>query len=47
VARQAVEEPEGQDPAPPSSRQLDLASAPHVQPSGKEDVLIKTVQVGT
>jgi hypothetical protein len=46
-AREATEEPGGQDPAPSSSRQRGSASAPRVQPSGKEDVPMKTVQVGT
>jgi hypothetical protein len=45
--REAVEEPRGQDPAPSSSRQRDSASAPRVQPSGKEDIPMKTVQVRT
>jgi hypothetical protein len=44
TAREAVEEPGGQDPAPSSSRQRDSASAPRVQP---EDVPMKNVQVET
>jgi hypothetical protein len=47
AAHEAAEEPGGQDPAPPSSRQRSSASAPRVQPSDKEDVPVKTVQVGT
>jgi hypothetical protein len=47
AAHEAAEEPGGQDPAPPSSRQCGSVSAPHVQPSGKEDIPVKTVQVGT
>jgi hypothetical protein len=47
AAREAVKEPGGQDPAPPSSLQRGSVSAPRVQPSGKEDVPINTVQVGT
>jgi hypothetical protein len=45
AAHEAVAEPGGQDPVPPSSCQCDLASTPHVQPSAKEDVPIKTVQI--
>jgi hypothetical protein len=44
AAREAIEEPGGQDPAPSSSCQHDSASAPRVQP---EDVPVKTVQVET
>jgi hypothetical protein len=47
AAREADEEPRGQDPAPSSSCQRGSASTPHVQPSGKEDVPVKTIQVGT
>jgi hypothetical protein len=47
VAREATEEPGGQDPAPPSSHQCGSVSAPRMQLSGKEDVLVKTIQVGT
>jgi hypothetical protein len=47
AARDAAEEPGGQDPAPSSSRQRGSASAPRVQPSSKEDVPMKTIQVGT
>jgi hypothetical protein len=47
AAREAAEEPGGRDLAPSSLCQRGSASAPHVQPSGKEDVLVKTVQVGT
>jgi hypothetical protein len=46
-AREAAKEPGGQDPAPPSSSQCGSVSAPYVQPSSKEDVPVKTVQVGT
>jgi hypothetical protein len=46
TAREAIEEPGSQDPVPPSSCQHSSVSAPHVQPSGKEDVPIKTAQVG-
>jgi hypothetical protein len=45
AAHEAVVEPGGQDPAPPSSCQRFSASAPHVQPSAKEDVAVKTVQI--
>jgi hypothetical protein len=44
AAREAAEEPGGQDLAPSSSRQCGSASAPRVQP---EDVPVKTVQVET
>jgi hypothetical protein len=44
AAREAVEEPRGQDLAPLSLRRRGSASAPCVQP---EDVPVKTVQVGT
>jgi hypothetical protein len=44
AAREAAEEPGGQDLAPSSSCQRGSASAPRVQP---EDVPVKTVQVGT
>jgi hypothetical protein len=47
AAREAIEEPGGQDPTPLSSCQRGSASAPHVQPSGKEDIPVKTVQVET
>jgi hypothetical protein len=47
AACEAVEEPGGQDLAPSSSRQCGSALAPRVQPSSKEDVPVKTVQVGT
>jgi hypothetical protein len=46
AAREAADEPGGQDPAPPNSRQRDSTTAPRVQPSGKEDVPINTIQVG-
>jgi hypothetical protein len=46
AAREAAEKPRSQDPAPPSSRQCGSASAPRVQPSAKEDVPVKTVQIG-
>jgi hypothetical protein len=45
AAREAVVEPRGQDPAPPSSRQHGLASAPRVQPSAKEDIPVRTIQI--
>jgi hypothetical protein len=44
AAREAAEEPGGQDLAPSSSHQCGSASAPRVQP---KDVPVKTVQVGT
>jgi hypothetical protein len=47
AAHEAAEEHGGQDPAPPSSRQRGSVSAPRVQPSGKEDIPVKTIQVGT
>jgi hypothetical protein len=47
AARKAAEELGGQDPAPPGMRQRGSASAPHVQPFGKEDIPIKTVLVRT
>jgi hypothetical protein len=47
AAHEAAEEPGGQDPAPSSSCQCGSTSAPHVQPFGKEDVPVKTVQVET
>jgi hypothetical protein len=34
------------DQAPSSSRQRGSSSAPHVQPSGKEDIPVKTIQIG-
>jgi hypothetical protein len=45
AARKAVEEHGGQDSAPPSSCQRGSDTAPRVQPSSKEDVPMKTVQV--
>jgi hypothetical protein len=45
AAREAADEPGGQDPVPPNSRQRGSATAPRVQPSGKEDVPINTIQV--
>jgi hypothetical protein len=47
AAHEAVEEPGGRDLAPSSSRQRGSVSTPHVQPSGKEDIPVKTVQVRT
>jgi hypothetical protein len=47
ATREAAKEPGGQDPASSSSCQHGSASAPRVQPSGKEDIPVKTVQVGT
>jgi hypothetical protein len=47
AAHEVAEELGGPDPVPPSSRQCSSASAPRVQPSSKEDVPVKTVQVGT
>jgi hypothetical protein len=46
AAREAAKEPGRQDPAPPSSCQRGSVSAPRVQPSSKEDVPVKTIQVG-
>jgi hypothetical protein len=43
AALEAAEEPGGQDPVPPSSHHRALVSAPRVQPSGKEDIPVKTV----
>jgi hypothetical protein len=43
AAHEAAEEPGGQDPAPPSSHRHGSVSAPRVQPSGKEDIPVKTV----
>jgi hypothetical protein len=45
TTREAAAEPEGQDPAPPSSHQRDSTSAPNVQPSAKEDVPVKIIQI--
>jgi hypothetical protein len=47
AAREAVEKPGDQDPAPSSSCQCGSASTARVQPSSKEDVPMKTVQIGT
>jgi hypothetical protein len=47
AAREADAKPGDQDPAPPNSCQRGSASALHVQPSVKEDVPVKTVQIGT
>jgi hypothetical protein len=47
AAHDAAEEPGGQDPAPPSSRQCGLVSTTRMQPFGKEDVPVKTVQART
>jgi hypothetical protein len=47
MAHEATAEPGDQDPAPPSSCQRGSASAPRVQPSIKEDIPMKTVQIGT
>jgi hypothetical protein len=46
AAREAAVERRGQDPSPPSSCQRGSVSAPRVQPSSKEDVPVKTIQVG-
>jgi hypothetical protein len=46
TAREAAAEPGGQDPAPPSLRHYGSASAPRVQPFVKEDIPVKTVQIG-
>jgi hypothetical protein len=46
TARKTAAEHGVQGPAPPSSHQHGLASAPRVQPSVKEDVPVKTVQIG-
>jgi hypothetical protein len=45
AACEAAAEPGNQDPAPPSSHQCGSASAPCVQPSAKEDVPVKTIQI--
>jgi hypothetical protein len=45
AAREATAEPGGQDPMPLNSCQRGSVSAPHVQPSAKEDVSVKTVQI--
>jgi hypothetical protein len=45
VAREAAVEPGGQDPVPLSSRLRGSASALRAQPSAKEDVPMKTVQI--
>jgi hypothetical protein len=47
VAHEATEEPGGQDPAPSSSCQRGSALAPCVEPSDKENVPAKTVQIET
>jgi hypothetical protein len=47
AACEAAEEPGGQDPTRPSSHQHGSVSAPCMQPSGKEDIPVKTVQVRT
>jgi hypothetical protein len=46
AAREAAAEPGGQDPAPSSSHQRGSVSEPRVQPSAKEDVPVKTIQIG-
>jgi hypothetical protein len=45
ATREPAADPGGQDLAPPSSHQHDSVLAPHMQPSAKEDVPIKTVQI--
>jgi hypothetical protein len=47
AAHDAAEEPGGQDPAPSSSRQCGLVSTTRMQPFGKEDVPVKTIQART
>jgi hypothetical protein len=47
AAREAAEELGGQDPTPSTSRQRGSASAPCMQPSIKEDIPVKAVQVKT
>jgi hypothetical protein len=46
AAHEAADKHGGQDSAPPSSRQRGSDTVPRVQPSSKEDVPMKTVQVG-
>jgi hypothetical protein len=46
AAREAVAEPRDQGPAPLSSRQRVSTPAPRVQPSVREDVPVKTIQIG-
>jgi hypothetical protein len=46
AAQHEAAEPGSLDQAPSSSRQRGSSSAPHVQPSGKEGVPVKTVQIG-
>jgi hypothetical protein len=46
AAHEPAADPGGQDLMPPSSRQHDSVLAPRMQPSAKEDVPIKTVQIG-
>jgi hypothetical protein len=43
--RDVTAEHGGQDPAPLSSHQCGSASVPYVQPSAKEDVPVKTIQI--
>jgi hypothetical protein len=43
---EATTGPGSPDLTPSSSRQRGSALAPHVQPSGKEDVPVKTIQIG-
>jgi hypothetical protein len=45
AAQHEAVEPGSLDQAPSSSRQHGSSSAPHVQPSGKEGVPVKTVQI--
>jgi hypothetical protein len=46
TVREAAVEIGSQDPTPPSSRQRGSVLAPCVQPTAKEDVPIKFVQIG-
>jgi hypothetical protein len=46
MQHEATTGPGSPDLTPSSSRQRGSALAPHVQPSGKEDVPVKTIQIG-
>jgi hypothetical protein len=46
AAREAVAEPRDQSTSPPGSRQRVLTPVPRVQPSAREDVPMKTIQIG-
>jgi hypothetical protein len=43
--RDTAVEPGDQDPTPSSSHQRGSALVPHVQPSAKEDIPVKTIQI--